>query len=105
MMINMINKLKTLNVKKVMVLNNFVDQVAARPPSQHSDDSELYQVNYYLPIRMFFLFKTPKDVYLHVFAEPLTTSCLALLIAAAILAQAATFLHIFTPLASQPNII
>ena len=51
-----------------------------------------------------FLFKTPKDVYLHVFAEPLTTSCLALLIAAAILAEA-TFLHIFTPLASQPNII
>ena len=101
----MINKLKTLNVKKVMVLNNFVDQVAARPPSQHSDDSELYQVDYCLLIRMFFLFKIPKDVYLHVFPEPLTTSCLALLIAAAILAQPATFLHIFTPLASQPNII
>ena len=105
MMINMINKLKTLNVKKVMVLNNFVDQVAARPPSQHSDDSELYQVDYCLLMNEdVFLFKTPKDVYLHMFAEPLTTSCLALLIAAAILAEA-TFLHIFTPLASQPNII
>ena len=48
MMINMMNKLNTLNMKKVMVPNNFVDQVAARPPSQHSDDSELYQVDYCL---------------------------------------------------------
>ena len=71
-----------------MVLNNFVDQVAARPPSQHSDDSELYQVDYCLLMNEgVFLFETPKDVFLHVFAEPLTTSCLALLIAAAILAQ------------------
>ena len=101
----MMNKLNTSNMKKVMVLNNFVDQVAARPPSQHSDDSELYQVDYCLLMNEgVFLFETPKDVYLHVFAEPLTTGCLALLIAAAILAEAA-FLHIFTPLASQPNII
>ena len=47
-MINIMNKLSTLNMKNVMVLNNFVDQVAARPPSQHSDDSELYQVDYCL---------------------------------------------------------
>ena len=45
MMKNMMNKLNTLNIKKVMVPNNFADQVAARPPSQHSDDSELYQVD------------------------------------------------------------
>ena len=37
-----------IECEKVMVLNNFVDQVAARPPSQHSDDSELYQVDYCL---------------------------------------------------------
>ena len=62
MMKNMMNKLNKLNMKKVMVPNNFVDQVAARPPSQHSDDSELYQVDYCLLMRMFF-FSRPQKMF------------------------------------------
>jgi hypothetical protein len=54
---NMINKelspfqqggkpdMSTMNMRDVMVLNEIIDQVAARPPSQLSQGSELYQVN------------------------------------------------------------
>ena len=33
-----------MNMKDVMVLNEIIDQVAARPPSQFSED-DFYQVN------------------------------------------------------------
>ena len=38
-------ELSTMNMKDVMVLNEIIDQVAARPLSQHSDGSNLYQVS------------------------------------------------------------
>ena len=37
-------ELSTMNMKDVMVLNEIIDQVAARPPSQFSED-DFYQVN------------------------------------------------------------
>ena len=38
------HEMSTMNMKDVMVLNEIIDQVAARPPSQHSENSEFFQV-------------------------------------------------------------